>query len=103
MSRQMAIVRLSHLADGDLDSIPDFIFKDNPSAANAVLDGLFNALELLANNPDIGQRRDDLQSGLRLFSVRPYAIMYQIAPDGIHVIRIVHGARDFPSLFAQNS
>ena len=37
--------------------------------------------------------------GLRLFSVRPYVIIYQVAGDGIHVVRIVHGARDFPSLF----
>ncbi len=97
----MAIVRLSHLADGDLDSIRDFIFKDNRYAANDVLEKLFNSLELLAANPGIGQRRDDLRQDLRLFSVRPYVIMYQVAADGIHVVRIVHGARDFPSLFAQ--
>jgi len=30
----MAIVRLSHLADGDLDSIRDYIRRENPSAAD---------------------------------------------------------------------
>lgn len=99
----MAIVRLSHLADGDLDSIRDFIFAQNPSAANDVLDNLFNALEFIAANPGIGERRDDLQPRLRLFSLRPYVIMYQVAADGIHVVRIVHGARDFPSLFSHGT
>lgn len=96
----MAIVRLSHLADGDLDSIRDFICQNSPAAANSVLEELFGALELLAANPGIGQRRDDLQQGLRMFSVRPYAIMYYAGADGIHVLRIVHGTRDFPSLFS---
>ncbi len=99
----MAIVRLSHLADRDLDSIRDFIFENNPAAANAVLEELFNALELLAANSQLGERHEDLQPGLRPFSVRPYAIMYQDASDGIHVVRIVHGARDFPALFSQGS
>jgi toxin ParE1/3/4 len=99
----MAIVRLSHLADGDLDSIRDFIRENNPSAANALLEELFNTLELLAANPEIGQRRDDLLTDLRLFSVRPYVIMYQAAVEGIHVVRVVHGARDFPSLFSHES
>jgi len=56
MSYPTSIVRLSHLADGDLDSIRDFIFDSNPSAANDTLEELFNTLELLAANPGIGQR-----------------------------------------------
>jgi toxin ParE1/3/4 len=99
----MAIVRLSHLADGDLDSIRDFICKNDRAAANSVLEELFNTLELLAANSGIGQRRDDLQPGLRLFSLRPYVIMYLAAEDGIHVVRIVLGARDFPALFSHDS
>lgn len=96
----MAIVRLSHLADGDLDAIRDSIARDNPSAANSVLEELLNTLELLAANPEIGQRRDDLQAGARAMSIRPYVIVYRPAEDGVHVIRVVHGARDFPALFS---
>jgi toxin ParE1/3/4 len=95
----MAIIRLSHLADSDLDGIRDYISQHSPRAANKVLDELFDTLELLARQPELGERRDDLEQNIRAFVVRPYAIFYEPSPDGIHVVRIVHGARDFPSLF----
>jgi toxin ParE1/3/4 len=96
----MGLVRLAHLADFDLDSIRDYIAQHNPRAANDVLDQLFNSLERLADEPELGERRNDLAQNLRAFVVRPYVIFYYHAPDGIHVARIVHGARDFPSMFA---
>jgi plasmid stabilization system protein ParE len=46
----MGIVRLSHLADGDLDGIRNSILPHNPAAADRVLEDLFQALELLAGN-----------------------------------------------------
>ena len=60
----MGTVRLSHLADTDLDGIRDFIARDNPRAANNALDKLFDALETLAKTPDLGERRDDLGENL---------------------------------------
>ena len=97
----MAIVRLSHLADGDLDSIRDYIRADNPAAADGMVERIFETLELLASNPEMGQRRDDLRERLRAFTVRPYAILYYPSADGIHVARIVHGARDFPTMLRE--
>jgi ParE toxin of type II toxin-antitoxin system, parDE len=41
----MAVVRLSHLADIDLDDIRDYIAQHNPRAANKVLDQLVETLE----------------------------------------------------------
>jgi toxin ParE1/3/4 len=95
----MGTVRLSHLADGDLDEIRDYIQAQNPRAANEQVDKLFDALESIADAPEVGERREDLAPGIRSFVVRPYVIFYHRAADGIHVARIVHGARDFPSLF----
>jgi toxin ParE1/3/4 len=94
----MGIVRLSHLADGDLDEIRDHIQAQNPRAANEQIDKLFDALESLADAPELGERREDLAQDIRTFVVRPYVIFYYPAVDGIHVARIIHGARDFPSL-----
>ena len=95
----MGLVRLAHLADTDLDDIRDYIGQQSPRTANNVLDQLFETLELLANQPELGERREDLGQNIRAFVVRPYVIFYQPVPDGIHVARIVHGARDFPSMF----
>jgi plasmid stabilization system protein ParE len=70
----MGIVRLSHLADNDLDGIRDYIHQHNPRAANEVLEQIFETLELVANNPEMGERREDLGQNLRAFVVRPYVI-----------------------------
>jgi toxin ParE1/3/4 len=95
----MGLVRLAHLADLDLDAIRDYIGQHNPRAANNVLDQLFETLERLANQPELGEQRNDLARNLRAFVVRPYVIFYHPVPDGIHVARIIHGARDFPAMF----
>jgi toxin ParE1/3/4 len=95
----MGIVRLSHLANRDLDEIRGYIERDNPRAANNMLDNVFSALETLSNHPELGERRIDLGENLRAFIVRPYAIFYHPVADGIHVARVVHGARDFPAIF----
>jgi len=95
----MELVRLSHLADTDLDAIRDYIQQHNPRAANEVLDKIFEILEQLAKEPELGERREDLGQNLQAFVVRPHVIFYHPAADGIHVARIVHGARDFSALF----
>ncbi len=95
----MGLVRLAHLADLDLGSIRDYIGQHNPTAANRVLDEIFDTLERLADAPELGERRSDLAQNLRAFAVRLYVIFYYPSPNGIHVARIVHGARDFPTMF----
>jgi toxin ParE1/3/4 len=95
----MGLVRLSHLADSDLDAIRDYIKPQNARAADELLERLFGTLESLAEQPEMGERRDDLGQNLRAFVDRPYVIFYYAAVDGIHVARIIHGARDFPAIF----
>ena len=95
----MGLVRLAHLADLDLDAIREYIGQHNLRAANNVLDEIFETLERLANQPELGERRDDLGENLRMFVVKPYVIFYHPVSDGIHVARIIHGARDFPAMF----
>ena len=84
----------------DLDDILDFIAKNNPSAALRVVDSLERKCQLLAQFPQMGHARDDLLPGLRSFStVAHYVIFYQLIADGIKILRVLHGARDFPAIF----
>ena len=57
------------------------------------------AERLLAEHPLIGQARPHLHPDLRGWLVRPYLILYRVDPDYLSIVRIVHGARDLPSLF----
>ncbi len=48
---------------------------------------------MLANNPAIGERQDELRAGLRRFVMGNYLIFYETVPGGIRVVRVLHGAR----------
>ena len=91
--------RLSHCADLDLDEIGDYIAEHNPTAAVRQVEKLHRKFATLARHPLLGQACDDLRRGLRMFSAGSYVIFYTPCDDGIRVVRVIHGARDFNSLF----
>ena len=80
--------------DTDLDSIWAFIAADNLGAANKLVDRIGLAFEMLAQNPMAGRVRHDLVPNLRSFPVGNYLIFYFPLPDGIEVVRVMHGRQD---------
>ena len=91
--------KLSPEAAHDIRDIWPFIAQDNIRAARKVRLQLFEACQLIADNPKIGHRRDDLTEEPVLFwPVGSYLIIYDPNAKPIAVVRVVHGARDVPSL-----
>jgi toxin ParE1/3/4 len=80
-------------AETDLIQIWAYIARDNPPAADQLLDLLDAKSLLLARNPMLGMARDDLAKSLRYFPVGRYLILYRIISGGIEVVRVVHGMR----------
>src|SRR5207302_8494129 len=97
----MGLAIRSSLARRDLAEIWHYIALDNPSAADALLDRIGRAINLLAEHPGLGPVRDDIKRGanLRSFPIKKYLILYRIIPGGIEIARIVHGARNLRALF----
>ncbi len=91
----MPTVHRSSRAEFDLIEIWGFIANDDPLAANRQLDRIDAACQVLAENPHGGPRREDLARGLRYYSVGNYLIFYTLADDGITVVPVLHGARDY--------
>ena len=95
--------RISRRAYEDLEHIASYIGDRNPSAADHVIDVLIGSFANLADGPEIGAKRDDLRSGLRIYSPpRPaqnYVICYYPLADGVEIAGVIHGARDWPELF----
>ena len=58
-----------------------------------MLDLIEEKLGMLAANPALGPARPDIAREVRLFPVRRYVILYRVLPDGIEVVRVVHGMR----------
>ena len=80
--------------DRDLDSIWNFIAADNSSAADKLISRFGEVFEMLTQNPLAGRERADLRRGIHSFPVRNYVIFYLPLPDGIEVVRVMHGRQD---------
>ena len=98
----MALVRRRPAAIADIFEIWDFIAEDRVSAADRWIDLLDQQFQLLATQPMLGRTRDELGPGIRSLPFGRYLIFYLAQPDGIDVIRILHGARDIASHFGSD-
>lgn len=84
-------------AEIDLMAIWDYIAADNLPAADALLGRIEATFNMLAETPFAGRDRSDLRAELRSFPVRNYLIFYMPTPDGVEVVRVMHGRQDIGS------
>ena len=91
--------RVSDVARSDLDEIWLYIAQDNLDAADKLIHAIVSRFTKLAVMPLIGRQREELSPRLRSFPVSRYVIFYRLIEDGIEIVRVLHGARDFPPLF----
>jgi toxin ParE1/3/4 len=98
MSRRRPRLRRTAQAEEDLIDIWSYIARDNPAAADRLLDALDIKSRALADNPRMGMAREDIHPGVRYFPVGNYVILYRDLDDGIEVVRYVHGRRQLPDL-----
>ena len=96
----MARVIRSPRAVIDIADIIEYIAAHNVSAARRILNRFDELFDQISRNPEMGERRDDLAVGARIFSVGNYVVVYRAITNGVEIIRVVHGARDIDSLFA---
>jgi toxin ParE1/3/4 len=94
----MRVVHRSPLAEQDYRDIWRHIVADNPDAADRLLRRIDSKLNLYLQNPTMGRARDNLFPGLRSFPIGNYLGFYRIVPDGIELVRVLHGARDLKHL-----
>jgi toxin ParE1/3/4 len=95
----MSRYRLTQTAQRDLAEIWAYVAADRPSAARKLVQAIVDRFVLLSQHPLLGEVRDDLAPGVRIFTYRTYVIGYRPMADGIEIVRVVSGHRDLPSLF----
>lgn len=89
----LAIVRTAR-ADEDLIAIWLHIARDNPTAADRVLDAIERRWRQLAQHPYSGIARDDIGPGIRHLVAGHYLTLYRVSDKAIEIIRILHGRRE---------
>jgi plasmid stabilization system protein ParE len=79
----------------DLNEIWEYIASDNPSAADRMLEEIYEAIRGVVPFPQQGHRRSDLSSRpLRFLAVREYLIVYAPDEKPLTVLAILHGRRN---------
>jgi toxin ParE1/3/4 len=95
----MSRLRFSRRAQHDLDAIADYIEQRDAAAAERWVDLIEARCRLLADQPRLGRRRDDLRQNLRSLAVGNYLIFYRPIRGGVEIVRVLHGKRDLAALF----
>lgn len=100
----MKSLTISERARADLLELAAFIAADQPLAAHRFLDEALDALDLLQRNPHLGRVRQssayDVEVRLWVLPKHRFCIIaYHVTSASVHVIRVLHAARDFNTIF----
>jgi toxin ParE1/3/4 len=83
----------------DLREILSYLGGHNRMVAERFAEEIQAKSQILSQFPEMGRSREELAHRLRSFPVGKYILFYRPVKDGIAIIRVLHGARDIPSLF----
>ena len=88
----------------DLREIGQRIAKDNPDAADRFFTAAKDAFDSLTRHPGLGRLRSFSVPGVRSWVVpdfESYVIFYLPTRTEVHVLAVVHGARDLPTVMGE--
>ena len=83
-------------ATQDLYNIVHRIQLDNPEAAAKVAETLYDGCSSLGNFPRRGRKGRIEGTRELVFAGLPYIIVYRIEDQNLEILRIYHGAQDWP-------
>ncbi len=90
------MVRLSEPAKRDLKQIHDYIASDSKFYAKKVTQSIVEKTENLEDFPKMGRVVPEIgDENVRELFVYSYRVIYEISLDGIEILAIIHGKRDF--------
>lgn len=92
-------IEWSRLAVGHLQALHEHVSADNPTAADALIERIFSALERLEEYPQMG--RAGRVEGTRelVIAGTPYVVAYRIHRDQLAILAVLHASRKWPGSF----
>ena len=93
--------RVSKAAERELDRI--FVYwaqRAGVDVADKLIDSIEERFAALGNHPSAGRKCDEFAPGVYCFPAGKYLIYYRRQRGLIHILHVVHGARDQARAFA---
>ena len=95
----MARALFSPRARNDLLDIWTYIAEDSSKTADAWVARIVETADVLASFPYLGRVRTELIGSPRSIAIESFVLFYDVHPNSIRVLRVLHGSRDIPHLF----
>jgi toxin ParE1/3/4 len=89
-------IEWSAFSIADRKAIFDFIEVDNPPAATEIDLRIKQSVEELLHFPEIGRQGRIHRTRELVISRTPYLAAYRIEGDVVRILRILHGAQQWP-------
>lgn len=90
-------------AERDLEKIVDYTVEHwGFIQAVGYIEALENVAQMLADNPDVGLKRDTLMPGLLSFPCQSHILYYLKNNHGVSIIRVLHVSMDSEKQLEQN-
>jgi toxin ParE1/3/4 len=89
-------LRWTEEAANDLERIADYLVQNTPDRAQGLIQRIYDAAGSLVTLPHRG--RPGKVKGTRelVLSALPYVVVYVVREDAVVVVRILHGAQQWP-------
>jgi addiction module RelE/StbE family toxin len=89
-------LRWTAAAADDLERIADYLFEKTPENAAQLIRRIYDAPSALKIFPNRGRQGKKQGTRELVIPSLPYIVVYRIAEDVVYVVRILHGAQDWP-------
>jgi addiction module RelE/StbE family toxin len=87
----------SNDANEELNGILEyFLGAEEADLGMEVVEDIFNSTDRLIDYPLMGRAGRWPNTRELICNSRPYIIIYEIMPDAIHILRVIHMSRLFP-------
>lgn len=93
------LIKWHRKARQDLRHLRAYIAEDNPEAAAQVAAQILQAVERLPANPGIGRPGRVMDTRELVIAGTPYLVPYRVMGDLIVILRVLHGAQQWPDRF----
>jgi len=87
----------------NIKEIGQYLEERNPTAARRFLQAIEDTIEMLCQNPELGERlHADPTGQIRYRTIsgfKNYLIFYRRVDAVLEIVRLLHGARDYEQFF----
>ena len=81
----------------------EFIARDNRKAASSVVKRIWDAVQVLADQPHAGRAGRVHGTREMVVTGTPYIIPYRVVENTVQILRVLHGKRKWPKDFPKEN